>query len=112
VACTIDVRDSIHIHYSVEGNRIFPGAFHRGDGGWRCVVNFVLFFQILNELSQQRMIEHTVKPEDHLLVGRRHLDLEAGGKKVEIEHVITRVVVIARPSHGLWNVAHGLGSPW
>jgi len=55
VAGTIDVCDSIRIHRPVEGNRIFPGAVHRGDGGWRCVVNFVLFFfQMADELTRER----------------------------------------------------------
>ena len=104
MACTIDVCGSIHVHLPVEGKRIFPGAIHRGDGGWRWVIRFdlcLLFFKWSIDYHDNRgMIKHTIRSENSLPVGRRHLN------SVEIEHVIIQCHNCFK-----FRFSHGLESP-
>lgn len=51
---------------------------------------FSFFKWSMNYHNRGMIDHHTVNPKDYLPVGRRHLNLESGGKKVENEHMVTQ----------------------
>ena len=57
------------------------------------MVKFDLFFSNGQSIiTTAEVIKHTVRFENYLPVGRRHLNSESGGKRsVEIKHVIIQV---------------------